>query len=143
MSHTTRAGDAERAAVLAVAAELDREPWEPIRFKAGDRVRIKVSLECRYCLDPRFPKCYANALADDGRTATVYDVGHDDCSCRWDDDDPPDAAHLGHDVWVTWDERRSYDEPELEAVPFDAHFAASELVPLELQPADTRGDEEA
>ncbi len=102
--------------------------WEPWKPKAGDLVRVRVSLECRYCLDPRFRQCYERALADDGRTATVYDVGHAECSCRY--DDPPDAAHLAHDVWVTWDDRRSYDDPEIEGVGFDAHFAASELEPI-------------
>lgn len=116
-------------ALLAVADAWGRTPWEPVRFKAGDHVRVKVSLECRYCLDPRYRQCYERALADDGRTATVCEVGHDWCSCRY-DDEPPDAAHLGHDVWVTWDERRSYDDPPLEGVPFDAHFAACELIPL-------------
>lgn len=101
-------------------------PWQP---KAGDRVRVRVSLECLYCCDPRFQACYERALADDGRTATVYDVGHGECSCLF-DEEPPSAAHVAHDVWVTWDERRPYDDAFLEGVPFDAHFAAIELEPV-------------
>jgi hypothetical protein len=114
---------------LGAVAE-DREPWVPIRFQPGDRVRVRISLECRYCLDPRFQACYERALADDGRTATVYDVGHDECSCCY-DDEAPSADHIGHDVWVKWDARRDYDGPELPGVPFDAHFAAAELIPLD------------
>lgn len=105
--------------------------WKPWTPKVGDRVRVRVNMECSYCLDPHFPKCYDMALSDDGRTGTVYDVGHDRCSCRWEDEeDGPSEDHLGHDVWIKWDERRSYDEPVLEGIPFDAHFAASELEPL-------------
>lgn len=106
-------------------------PWTP---KPGDRVRVRVSLECRYCLDPRFTACYERALADDGRTATVYDVGHAECICQIEvDDGGPD--HQGHDIWVAWDERREYDDPFLEGVPFDAHFAATELEPIDPLPA--------
>jgi hypothetical protein len=119
----------------ALAAELDREPayWEPWTPKPGDRVRVRVNAECLYCVDIRFPECYERALADDDRMATVSSVGHDDCSCRY-VDEPPDPAHMAHDVWVKWDERRPYDDPvprvgEWEC-PFDAHFAACELEPL-------------
>lgn len=101
-------------------------PWQP---KAGDRVRVRVSLECLYCLDPRFRQCYENALADDGRTGTVYDVGHDGCGCRYDiPDDPPSAAHMAHSVWVKFDDQRPYDD--MGDFPFDAHFAIAELEPL-------------
>lgn len=119
----------------------DAAPWVPpgLVFKTGDRVRVRVNLECRYCLDPRFPKCYERALADDGRTATVYDVGHDECSCRF-DDEPAGPEHMGHTVWVTWGERRDYDDPVLEGVGFDAHFAPGELVPLD--PAHGAGQRE-
>lgn len=96
-------------------------------------MRVRVSAECLYCCDPRFKACYERALADDGRTGTVYSIGHDDCSCRF-DDEAPDPAHLGHDVWVKWDERRAYDDPVVRIgdweCPFDAHFAAIELDPL-------------
>jgi hypothetical protein len=111
-----------------------RETWAPWTPKVGQRVRVRVSLECQYCLDPRFRQCYERALADDGRTATVYSVGHDECSCRYDGDDPPDAGHVAHDVWVKWDDRRSYDDPVVRVgdweCPFDAHFAAAELEPV-------------
>jgi hypothetical protein len=121
---------AERGAMTAQPdTDTGREDWVPYTFQSGDRVQVRVSLECRYCLDPRFQRCYERALADDGRTATVYDVGHDWCSCRY-DDETPDAAHLAHTVWVTWDDRRPYDDPEWTGVPFDAHFAPSELIPL-------------
>ena len=101
--------------------------WAPWKPSPGQRVRVRASLECVYCFDPRFPGCYERALADDGRTATVYDLGHAECPCRFDDD--PDPAHAAHDVWVKWDERRPHDEP-VWAAPFDAHFAAIELEPL-------------
>lgn len=126
----------ERAVVRALSEAWDREPdgiWEPAgvpRFQPGDRVRVRISLECDYCLDPKFQQCYERALADNGRTATVYDVDHDECSCRW-DDEPAGVDHLGHDVWVTWDERRTYDDPVIESVGFDAHFAPSELILLD------------
>ena len=103
-------------------------PWTP---KTGDRVRVRINLECQYCLDPRFTACYERALADDGRAATVYDVGHDECACRF-EDDPPGADHLGHTVWVKWDERREYDDPVLDGVEFDAHFAVAELELVEV-----------
>lgn len=113
-----------------------REPWTPpgLRFEVGQRVRVRVSTECLYCCDPRFKACYERALADDGRTATVYSVGHGDCTCRFGDEEP-DAAHMAHDIWVKWDYRRDYDEPVLRVgdweCPFDAHFAAAELVLLD------------
>ena len=108
------------------------EPWVP---QVGQRVRVRVSAECLYCCDPRFVACYEQAIANDGREATVYSVGHAvTCSCQM-NGEPPDPAHLAHDIWVKWDERRAYDDPVVRIddweCPFDAHFAAVELEPVQ------------
>lgn len=115
---------------------LSADGWTPPvqTFRVGDRVRVRANLECTYCFDPRYKVCYERALADDGRTGTVYSVGHNaGASCCMYEDEP-DPAHIAHHVWVKWDERRSHDEPEARVgdwvIPFDAHFAPSELEPL-------------
>lgn len=96
-------------------------------FEVGERVRVRVSAECRYCLDPQYEQDYARALSEDGRVGTIVSVGHNGCCFSWDD---PDPVHEAHRIWVKWAERRDGDDPELDGVGFDAHFAASELEPI-------------
>lgn len=107
------------------------EPWVP---EVGQHVRVRVSLECLYCCDPRFTACYERAVADDGRTGTVYEVGHPDPCFVCFGEDEPDRAHMAHHVWVKWDERREYDDPPVRIgtweIPFDAVFAPCELEPI-------------
>jgi hypothetical protein len=103
--------------------------WRP---KIGERVRVRVSAECQYCVDIRYPECARLALSQDGRTATVVEFGHSYC-CRPLDLDQGDPAHRAHDIWVKWDERRPTDEqpwgdgwlPNI-----DAHYAPQELEPI-------------
>ena len=111
------------------SASQPTDVWAPIAFQPGQRVRVRVSAECRYCIDPRFPECSAQALANDGRVATIYKIGHDWYFSRG-GEDLLDAEDMAHDIWVTWEERRPYDDPIMEGIPFDTHFAASELIPL-------------
>ena len=66
----------ERDAITALSAVWDADPpaWFRRAFAPGDRVRVRINLECQYCLDPMFQACYERAVQDDGRTGTVYDV---------------------------------------------------------------------
>ncbi len=109
---------------------MSGEYWEPWKPEVGQRVRVRISLECAYCLDPMFPKCYDRALSDDGRTGTVVTVGHGGC-CLFDGEhDDLDPAHAAHTVWVKWDDRRDYDDPQIPGIDLDAHFAVAELEPI-------------
>src|SRR4051794_11814435 len=78
--------------------------WRP---EVGQRIRVRVNMECQYCMDDGIPAGAAEALADDGRTGVVAQVGHDDEDLS--DHEPWAAAFLAHDIWVRWDERRPYD----------------------------------
>lgn len=116
------------------AAEVWR-PWEP---RPGDHVRVHVSGECGYCLDPRYPAGHEAVLANDGRTGTVYEVGHEVCGRVCGEADG--EGHLAHEVWIKWDAPRWYDDrcgvgmwmdPALSGLPFDDHFAIAELALVE------------
>ncbi len=105
-------------------------PGMPV-FKPGDRVMVRINMECKYCLDPDYKADYERALADDGRIGIVYSVGHADCPCRY-DSEPADNDHMGHTIWIGWDERRSYDDVPIPlVVGLDSHFAPSELIHME------------
>jgi len=108
-------------------------------FKVGDHVRIRINCECDYCVDPRFPKCVSDSLANDGRTARVTIVDprepHDPdgcwCNYYYADDVSDDSRwayqrHM-HRYWVFYDEVMPHDDPRVEGVDIDAHWAATEL----------------
>jgi hypothetical protein len=107
--------------------------WRP---QVGERVRIRVSAECPYCVDIRYPASMAEALANDGRAATVVEIGHTSKCCA--PLDQRDPVHLAHEFWVKWEERLPHDDPPIRLgdweCPFDQHFALTELVPMEETP---------
>jgi hypothetical protein len=61
-------------ALVAVADGFDRTPWEPpgLTFKVGDRVRIRLSAECRATFRYRPGEGHPTFL--DGLTGWIIDV---------------------------------------------------------------------
>lgn len=114
----------EREVVEALADVWDRGPdtiWEPVRFEVGDRVRVRLSGECKIAGEPGGPMATYGVvgcpLEFDGLSGVVADV------TGWRGREPIQ----GHHIHVLFDE----------AVLWQGHrvkgdiFAACELIPLD------------
>jgi hypothetical protein len=93
------------------------EPWSP---KVGDRVRVRLSGECRWDRDGAAEDDPSHDAILDGQLGTVVEI------------DRP-AWHRGHDYFVALDVCPC-GEPREEGEPCCEWFAAVELEPLGLGP---------
>jgi hypothetical protein len=82
--------------------------WEPWTPEVGQRVRLRMTTECRYCRP--------DVLTLDGQPGVVEDIGHGPAPTT-------DPDWQSHRYWVRLDDRR------LGTVGL-THQAAAELIPM-------------
>jgi hypothetical protein len=91
----------------------DREPWEPVRFEVGQRVRVLARPECEYCREWHDQEV--------GQEGVIDAITHE----RWKMTraaNEGDTDFLAHHYWVELDD--GVGGCSL------SHFAAIELEPL-------------